>query len=164
MAKPTKYADLICVVASVTVVLGIVLGLWLKSPIIITLALAPSVVYEVYRTEGESTRWASWVMLGVLLLELVLIVFRVSFDVAGLMGATQQNVAGYDVPLGDIKIVGPALMGVLSLILIVRTRGRYTRWLAVNVLVGVIALAFLLNPDVAQQLLRQGAQEGLGSM
>ncbi len=164
MAKPTKYADLICAIMSVVVVIGILLGLWLKSPIVLVLALAPSVVYEVYRTEGESTRWASWAMLGVLVLELILIIFRVSFDVAGFMGTSEQSVAGYDVPLGDVKIVGPALMAVLSLILIVRTRGRYTRWLAANILVGVIALAYLINPDVARELLRQGAQEGLGSM
>ena len=164
MAKPTKYADLICAICSVIVVLGVVLGAWLKSPLVIVFALAPSVVYEVYRTEGESTRWASWAMLGVLVLELVLVIFRVSFDVAGFMGASQQNVAGYDVPLGDIKIVGPALMAVLSLILIVRTRGKYTRWLAVNILVGVVALAFLLDPNIGQQLLRQGAQEGLDSL
>lgn len=164
MAKPTKYADLICAICSVVVVLGILLGLWLKSPIVLVFALAPSVVYEVYRTEGESTRWASWVMLGVLLLELVLVIFRISFDVAGFLGTTQQNVAGYDVPLGDVKIVGPALMAVLSLILIVRTRGRYTRWLAVNILVGVIALALLVDPEVGRELLRQGAQEGLDSL
>jgi len=53
---------------------------------------------------------------------------------------------------------------VLALILIVRTRGRYTRWLAVNILVSVIALAYVINPQIAQELLRQGAQEGFDSM
>lgn len=157
MAKPTKYATIICAVMSVVAVIGIIVGLWLTSPIAILIALAPSVIYAVYRTEGESTRWASWAMLGVLILEFVLIIFGISFDVAGFMGSSQQEVAGYQVPLGDISIVGPALMGVLALILITRTRGRYTRWLAANILVSVVALTYLLSPAVSAEILRQGA-------
>lgn len=164
VAKPTKYASLICAITSVIVVAGIIVGLVARSPIAILIALVPSVAYEAYRTEGESTRWASWVMAGVLLLEFILVIFNVGFDLGGFLGVSSQQVAGYTVPLGDIRIVGPALMAVLALILIVRTRGVYTRWLAVNVIVGVLALTYVLDPNVFRELLRQGVQEGMNQL
>lgn len=164
MAKPTKYASLICLIMSVVAVLGIIIGLVAKSPIVILIALTPSVAYEVYRTEGESTRWASWVMAGVLILEFVLVIFNISFDLGGFLGTSSQTVAGYSVPIGDLRIVGPAVMAVLALILIVRTRGVYTRWLAVNIIACVLAVTFVLDPTVFQELLRQGVEEGLNQM
>lgn len=164
MARPTKYASLICAIMSVVAAIGIIVGLAAKSPIVILIALTPSVAYEAYRTEGESTRWAAWVMVGVLVLELVLVIFNIGLDLAGLLGTSSEQVAGYTVPLGDVRIVGPALMGVLALILIVRTRGVYTRWLAVNIIACVLALTYVLDPNVFQELLRQGVQEGVNQM
>jgi hypothetical protein len=164
VAKPTKYAALICSIMSVVAALGIIIGLVAKSPLVILIVMIPSVAYEVYRTEGESTRWASWVMAGVLGLEIILVIFHVGFDMAGFLGTSSQQVAGYTVPLGDIRIVGPALMAVLAVILIVRTRGVYTRWLAANIIVCVLALTFVLDPSVFQELLRQGVQEGVNQL
>ncbi len=164
MARPTKYASLICTIMSVVAVVGVVAGLVTKSPLIILIALTPSVAYEVYRTEGESTRWASWVMAGVLVLEFILVIFNIGFDLAGFLGSSSQQVAGYAVPLGDIRVVGPALMAVLAIILIVRTRGVYTRWLAVNIIACVLATAYVLDPNVFGELLRQGVQEGINQM
>ena len=160
MAKPTKNAALICTIMSVVAAIGIIIGLVAKSPLAILIVLVPSVAYEAYRTEGESTRWASWVMVGVLVLEFILVIFHIGFDLAGFLGTSSEQVAGYTVPLGDIRIVGPAVMAVLALILIIRTRGVYTRWLAVNIIVCVLALTFVLDPNVFQGLLRQGVQEG----
>ncbi len=164
MAKPTKNAPLICTIMTAIALVGILIGVIAKSPIVILLAMAPSVGYEAYRTEGESTRWASWAMVGVLVLEFILLVFNIGFDVASFLGASSDTVAGYDVPLGDIRIVGPALMAVLSLILIVRTRGKFTRWLAANILVSVLAMTYVIDPNIFQQLLRQGIEEGVDSM
>lgn len=160
MAKPTKYAGLICTIMSVVAVIGVIAGIVTRSPIVILVALVPSVVYEVYRTEGETTRWASWAMVGVLVLEFILVIFNISFDVGGFLGAQTQQVAGYSVPLGDIRIVGPAVMAVLATVLIVRTRGVYTRWLAVNIIVCVLAVTFVLDPSVFQDLMREGVREG----
>lgn len=160
MARPTKYADAICGASSLIAVAGVLLGLWLRSPLVVVVALVPSVAYEAYRTEGRSTRWASWMMAGVLALEFVFIVFGVSFNLSEFLSATEQEVAGYSVPLGDIKLVAPVLMAVLSVILIARTRGRYTRWLAVNILIGVLALTYLIDPEVTQELLREGMEQG----
>jgi hypothetical protein len=164
VARPTKYAGIICAVLSVIALIGIIVGLLAQSPIVVVLAMAPSVAYEVYRTEGETTRWASWALAGVLVLEFVLIAFNISFDVGALLGASTQEVAGYQIPLGDLRIVGPAVIAVCALILISRTRGVYTRWLAVNIIVSALALTYVLEPSVFTELLRQGAQEGLDAI
>jgi uncharacterized membrane protein (DUF485 family) len=139
-------------------------GLAMKNSLLILVGLTPSVAYEAYRTEGESTRWASWVMAGVLVLEYILLIFNIGFDLAGFLGTSSQQVAGYTVPLGDIRIVGPAVMAVLAIVLIVRTRGVYTRWLAVNIIVSVLALTYVLDPNVFQELLRQGVQQGMNQL
>jgi hypothetical protein len=159
--KPTKNAPLICAIMSIFAVICIIWGLMAKSPIVVLIGLTPSVAYEVYRTEGDSTIWASWVMAGVLVLEFILIIFNIGFDLASFLGVSSQQVAGYTVPLGDIRIVGPAVMAVLAIILIVRTRGVFTRWLAVNIIVTVLALTYVLDPNIFQELLRQGVQEGM---
>lgn len=164
MARPTKNAALICGILSVVAVIGIIIGLVAKSPIVVLIAMAPSVAYEVYRTEGETTRWASWALAGVLVLEFILIVFKISIDIGAFLGTTTQEVAGYQIPLGDLRIVGPAIIAVCAIILIVRTRGVYTRWLAVNIIISALALTYVLDPNVAAELLRQGAQEGLDAL
>lgn len=161
MARPTKHAALICGILSAVVVIGVIIGLLAKSPIVVLIAMAPSVGYEVYRTEGESTRWASWALAGVLVVEFFLIVFKVSIDIGAFLGSSTEVVAGYTIPLGDLRVVGPALIAVCALILIVRTRGVYTRWLAVNIIIAALALTYVLDPSVFTELLRQGAQEGL---
>jgi len=149
MAKPTKHASKICLVLSVIALVGILAGLVWRMPMALLLvALAPSVAYEVYRTEGPSTRWASWALAIVLVLEALFLIFDVNLDVAELLGYSSRYVAGYDVPLGDIKIVGPAIMAVLALILMTRTRGRYTKWLAVNIIVTSFALIFVLDHTI----------------
>lgn len=156
MAKPTKHANLICAILSAVVVLGVIIGMIAKSPMVVIVAVAPSVIYEVYRTEGESTRWASWSLLGVLILEAVFVLFGVDFDVAEFVGSSEETVAGYSVPLGDVRIVGPAFMGVCALVLLARTRGRYTKWLAVNILIGMFGLAYALDSAALQDLVRMG--------
>lgn len=47
------------------------------------------------------------VMFIVLILEIVLIAANINFDLASFFGESEKVVAGYTVPLGDIKIVGP---------------------------------------------------------
>jgi len=69
--------------------------------------------------------------------------FNVSFDLAAFLGTTQESVAGYNIPLGDIKVVGPGIMAVLALILFIRTRGRYTKWLAIIILLRLLLLCIL---------------------
>ena len=161
MAKPTKFAPHICVACTVLALLGIVLGFWLSSPLIMVVLLLPTALYEAYRTEGKSTKAASILLVLVLAAEIFLIFFGVNFNLAQFLEADQQYIGGYLVPLGDIRVVGPTVMAVLAVILFIRTRGVYTRWLAVVVLVTSFAIVYALDPVIFQDLLKLAVGEGL---
>ena len=161
MAKPYKYATLICAILSILALVGVIIGIIKSNPLITIILLLPTVVYEVYRTEGKSTKWASWGLLIVFIAEIILIVANISFDLAEFLGMTEKRIAGYTVPLGDIKVVGPAIMAVLAAILFVRTRGRYTKWLAVVIFITSFAVVYVLDPTIFAELLRFGIEKGL---
>jgi len=161
MAKPYKHAALICIVVTILAAIGIIIGLLTLRPIITIIFLMPTVIYEVYRTEGKSTKWAAWVLLAVFIVEIILVATNISFNLATFFGVTEKWFAGYRVPLGDIKVVGPVIMAVLSIILFIRTRGRYTRWLAVIIFITCFAIVYTLDPTVFSRLVRIGVQEGL---
>ena len=161
MAKPYQHATPICIVLSLLALLGIIVGVLQSSPLIIIVFLFPTVIYEIYRTEGRSTKWASWGLLVAFIAEIFLIVANVSFDLAEFLGTSEETIAGYLVPLGDIKVVGPAIMAVLSLILFTRTRGRYTRWLAAIIFVASFVIVYTLDPTVFRRLIHLGVKEGL---
>jgi hypothetical protein len=161
MAKSYKHASLICSVLTGFALTGIIIGIIKSNPLIAIIFLLPTVVYEVYRTEGKSTKWASWALLIVFIAEIILVAFNISFDLAAFLGTTQESVAGYNIPIGDIKVVGPGIMAILALILFVRTRGRYTKWLAIIIFVTALAIVYSLDPSIFSQLLRFGVKEGL---
>jgi len=161
MPKSYKYATLICTVFSILALIGIIIGIVKLNPLITIIFLLPAVIYEVYRTEGKSTKWASWWLLIVLIAEIILIVANISFDLTEFLGATEKRVAGYNVPLGDIKVVAPAIMAILAVILFVRTRGRYTKWLALIIFITSFAIVYALDPTIFSELLRSGVKEGL---
>ncbi len=161
MAKSYKHATAICVVLSILAFVGIVMGIVKSNPLITITFLLPVIIYEVYRTEGASTKWASLALLVVLIAEIIFIAANISFDLAAFLGATEKTVAGYAVPLGDIKIVGPGLMAILALILFIRTRGRYTKWLAVIIIITALAVIYILDPTTFTRFLQLGVQEGL---
>ena len=158
MAKPYENATPICIILTVIALIGIIAGLVTKIPLIAILCLLPTVIYEVYRTEGESTKFASWGLLGVFIIELLLIIFNIQFDLATYLGVTEQYVSGYTVPLGDIKIVGPVIMAILSIILLIRTRGKYTRWLAINIIIASFALVYVMDPTIFQRYIQIASQ------
>jgi len=161
MAKPTKYATLICAILSVLLAIGILLGIILEIPWIVVLFLLPVVIYQVYRTEGRSTKWASWVMLIVIILELIFVIFKIDFNVAEFLGSEGEYVAGYYVQFGDLKILFPTLMAALAIILFVRTRGKYTKWLAVLIFIGALAIVYAVDPAGLKELLGFGVKEAL---
>jgi len=161
MAKPTKYARLICVALTVLAIIGAIIALTKSNPLTLALFLLPTVAYEVYRTEGKSTKWASWVLAGIFILEILLIAFKINFDLAGFLEKNETMVAGYNVPLGDIKIVGPTIIAILSVILFIRTRGVYTKWLAAVIILASFCLIYIMNPAVFQTLLKFGVEQGL---
>lgn len=161
MAKPYKHATLICLIMTILAAVGIVLSFLTHKPILTILFLLPAVIYEVYRTEGKSTKWAAWVLLAVFIIEIIMVAANVQFDLAAFFGESEQSVGGYRVPLGDIKVVGPAIMAVLSIILFVRTRGRFTKWLAVIIFVTSFAIVYAIDPEIFGQLVQIGVQKGL---
>src|SRR4030043_1474817 len=164
MAKSTRYATLICTIVSILALIGIVIGIWLSRPLIIVILLLPAAAYEVYRTEGPSTVWASWILFIVLILEIVLIAANINFDLASFFGESEKFVAGYTVPLGDIKIAGPIGMAILSIILFVRTRGRYTKWLAAVIFITCFAIVYAINPELFKNLLGLAVGRGIESI
>lgn len=161
MAKPTKYAPHICTLVTIIALLGIIVGLLSGNALWVVFLLLPAAIYEAYRTEGASTKTSSILLLVVLILEMVLILFNVNFNLAEYLDTTEEYIGGYLVPLGDIKIVGPALMAILSVILFVRTRGVFTRWLAVVIFVTAFAIVYVIDPNVFGDLFKYALQEGL---
>jgi len=161
MAKPTKYATPICLGLSVLAGIGILGSLIYTSPLIAIIALIPSVIYEIYRTEGKSTKTSSILIGIVLFLELILIIFNIDFDITEFLGQESQIIAGYKVPLGTLTVVGPSVMAILSVILFLRTRGKYTKWLAVIIFVTSFAIIYGLDPETFGELFKYGIQEVL---
>lgn len=164
MPKPVKYAPQICIALSLLALAGVVWGLLITSPLVMLIFILPAVAYEVYRTEGASTKWASWGILAVLVLEFVLILFRIDIDLAALMGASSQYVGGYHVPLGRISALGPVLIGILSVILFTRTNGPYTKWLSVVILATCLAMLFTIDTGIFKQILRLGVDQGFNRL
>jgi hypothetical protein len=104
------------------------------------------------------------VMFIVLILEIVLIAANINFDLASFFGESEKVVAGYTVPLGDIKIVGPIVIAILSIILFVRTRGRYTKWLAAVIFITCFTIVYAINPEIFKNLLGLAVDRGIESI
>ena len=104
------------------------------------------------------------VMFIVLILEIVLIAANINFDLASFFGESEKVVAGYTVPLGDIKIVGPIVIATLSIILFVRTRGRYTKWLAAVIFITCFTIVYAINPEILKNLLGLAVDRGIESI
>lgn len=161
MAKPTKYATPICIVLSILALLGIILGLVFSNVLVVIFLLLPAVLYEAYRTEGRSTKSSSILLLLVLIALILLIIFKVNLNLADYLGTSEGYIGGYLVPFGDIKILAPTIMAVLSVILFIRTRGIYTRWLAVVIFITSFAIIYIIDPTIFSQLMKFGVEEGL---
>lgn len=146
MAKPTRYATPICLGLTVLAGLGILLGFVTDEVMWPVLLLIPTVAYEAYRTEGASTRWASWAMAALMLALVVVVVFDIEYDLRELFGTGVAYVGGEDIPLGDVRVVFPAVMAILAVVLWNRTRGIYTRWLAAIIFVTAAAIVYLRAP------------------
>ena len=159
MAKEYQNATLICVIISVVAAVGIALGFFFKLPLAVVFLMLPAVVYQIYRTEGVSTKLASIGMLIVLVAEAVLIIGNINFNLANLMGGAEKRIGSYRIPLGDARTMGPLIIALLSGILLRRTAGKYTIWLAVVILISSIGLLYALNPDFIHQLFRSGVVE-----
>jgi hypothetical protein len=164
MAKPTKYAPHICIICTIFAIIGIILGFVFSNPLLSILFLLPTAIYEAYRTEGKSTKASSYLLVIVLFAEIFLVAFNVDFNFAEFLGKESQLIGGYWVPLGDLKIVAPTLVAILSVILFVRTYGKFTKWLSVVIFFTSFTIIYLIDPVVFQELFRFGIQEALNRL
>jgi len=159
MAKPTTYATPICLGLTLLVLIGIVWGFLAHNALITVIFLLPAVGYEAYRTEGESTRWASWVMLAVIIAELVVILFKIDYDLVRLFDTNALYVGYTYLPLGNLKVMFPIIMIVLSFMLFFRTIGKYTKWLAILIFISSIAIVYAIEPGMLKSLLHIGTDQ-----
>lgn len=155
MAKGTKYATLICFVLSVIALAGIALGIWKANAYVIIGTMLPAVVYEIYRTEGESTKAASAGILLVLAALIVMTAMKLSFNLAPFLARFGSGGAV------DARLAGPVIIALLAVVLIRRTAGVYTRWLAVIIIISAAGLFYVLDPSIFKYLLKLGAEEGI---
>jgi len=117
--------------------------------------LLPAVIYELYRTEeGATTKYSSILLLIILVAEAILIIFKVNFDLATYFEEENKYVGGYYLPLGDIKIFGPILTAIISVVLLFRTAGVYTKWLSVIICIGSLTAVYIISPDFFQSILK----------
>jgi len=155
IAKKSPSPFNICLIVTGLMILGAFLGLGSKNPFWVLLFMLPATIYEVIRTEpGASTKFSSILLLGIILLEIILIVFNVNYDLAKFFEAEEKVVGGYTLPLGDIKVFGPLLTAILSTVLVFRTYGPYTRWLSIVIALGSLVAVFLINPLFFQQAVK----------
>ncbi|PJA09722.1 hypothetical protein COX68_02115 [Candidatus Falkowbacteria bacterium CG_4_10_14_0_2_um_filter_41_15] len=155
MAKPTRYAPLYCTILTIVTVIMALAAFYSHNPLWIVVGLLPAVIYEVYRTEeGAITKYSSILLLLILVLEIILVVFKINFDLAAFFGEESKYVGGYYLPLSDIKIFGPILTAILSVILFFRTAGIYTKWLSVVICLGSLTAVYIINPVFFQSILK----------
>lgn len=159
MARSTKYAALICTVCSIFTLAGIFAGWYWRQPVIVVFALLPAVIYEIYRTEGVSTIWASWGMLAVLIAEAVFLIGKFNINISQYAAKFYPNL-----PEISITLAGPAIMAYFSYILIRRTAGVYTKWLAAIILIGSVGLFYILDPSIFSKFADMGIKEGIKNL
>ncbi len=158
MAKEYKNAGLTCIIITIIAGLGILAGIFFSKPLIIALAMLPAVVYEVYRTEGFFTKIASLLSLVVLLAEGYVIITGFTVDLANINFSFLKNLP---VPAGHIQagLIGPIILVLISLFLLRRTGGKYTRWISFIILISSVALFYTIDPAFITALLNKGNVE-----
>ena len=141
MARSTEHAALICAVLTIITAAGAAAAIYWKQPLAIIFAALPAAAYELYRTEGFTTRLASAGVLAVLAAEIVLIVGKIELNVARFVGSYVGSM-----PVVDAKLAGPVIIALLAVMLVRRTAGIYTKWLAIVLLGAAVALFYVLDP------------------
>ena len=145
----------VCLALTGISVVGILFSLATRNPLWILFFMLPTVVYEVIRTEpGASTKFSSILLLILILSEIGLILFNVNYDLASFFGTSEKYVAGYTLPLGDIRVFAPLLIGILSAILVFRTYGTYTKWLSIIIAVSALVVVSMVNPSFFSEALK----------
>ncbi len=161
MAKSYEHAPKICIGLSILALLGIIIGLATTNTIPTIIFLLPTVIYEVYRTEGKNTKKSSWLMLILLISELLLVIFNIELNLAEFLDLDSASIHGYEIPFGDIKVISPSIIAILSIVLITQTRGRFTKWLAAIIFITSFVIIHIIDPTLFTTLLKLAINQGL---
>ena len=144
----------ICLVLSAITLITIILGFYLKNPLIIIIGIVPAAIYEAIRTEGYYTKAGSIAVMVLVLLEILAIKGLIKLNLANLLGQGEIYFSGYILTLGELTFIFPVVAAIISLVLIRRTYGIYTKWLSVLLLLSSLCLLYLVNKESLFELLR----------
>jgi len=159
MAKPYQNATTICVIFSVIALIGIIWGIKAENALIPMLALLPTIGYEVYRTEGKSTKMASWGLLIVFLVEVFLIITKSQLNWWDYIGGESGALGEYLLPFESVTVIAPVIMGILASALFKNTRGIYTKWLSVIIIITAFATIYIIEPTLIKSFVDSEVRE-----
>jgi hypothetical protein len=154
MAKSTKYAVLICSILTVIAVAASILGIFKNIPLAIVIGMLPVAAYEVYRTEGITTKISSVGIFLILIVEIVVIAQGMKLDSIEALSSLKKTF-----PFIELSMIAPVVTAFLSFTLFKRTFGIYTRWLAVVILATSLALLYSVNPSLVEKVKKSDVKE-----
>lgn len=140
-----KFPLIACTVITVIALATLILGLILKNPYVVIAGIIPAAIYEAWRTQGFFTKLQSVGILVLVILEILAIMRVFTLNLGQGIEGEEVYVGGFILLLGDIRFLIPAIMVVLSLGLLWRTYGMYTKWLSVVLTASSIALLYIVN-------------------
>lgn len=149
-----KVPKIVCSILTLVTIAAIFLGFYLKNPFIVILGIFPAAIYEAWRTEGYYTKAGSIIIMVLVILEIFAMKGTITFNLADFMGRNEAFFGGYWLPLGNITFIFPVIAVLISLLLIFRTYGVYTKWLAILLLLSSFSLLYLVNKETLFELLR----------
>ena len=157
MAKSTEHAGTICLVLTLVAAAGALFGFLFKLPLLAVIGVLPAAGYELYRTEGPSTRLASLLAVAAVVALIFVFVTGFQYDVEGLLRSLPFRITVPAV-LFSLPVALSVVLGILAAVLFLRTRGKYTRWLAVVIFASALIEIYLLIPDQVMQWIPAGAR------
>lgn len=145
---------IVCAICTLITLATILLGFHYKNPFIIIVGIFPAAIYESVRTEGYYTKAGSIIILIAVILEILALKGIIKFNLANFFNQETLYFSGYFIKLGEITVIFPVLAAIISLVLLFRTYGIYTKWLSVLLLASSICLIYLINKEGLFDLLR----------
>jgi hypothetical protein len=144
----------VCIFCTLFALAFIFLSFGLNKPYLILIGYFPAVIYAAIRTAGPYTKLASVGIAILTVLEWLAIAGIIHFNLATFLDQETAYIKGYWIPLGDIAFVFPLIVIVLSILLFVRTAGRYTKWLSIIILVSSAALLLQVDKGALIEAIR----------
>jgi hypothetical protein len=150
----TKIPAIICTIITILVVIGLIASIIFKNPYYIIISMFLAAIYELWRTEGYYTKMESLGILVLVILEVLALKGIIKLDLAKELNTKEIYLAYRQFPLGDIRIILPIGMALVSLGLLWRTYGAYTKWLSILLVISSLVLLYLVNKAGLGQILQ----------